>query len=49
MKNTIKLTVLSLLLLMATGCGIYNPACVDIPLVREKGELQLEGAVIPLD
>lgn len=49
MKNTFKLTALPLLLLIATGCGIYNPACVDIPLVREKGELQLEGAVLPLD
>lgn len=49
MKKTFKLTVLALLSLMATGCSIYNPMCVDIPLVREQGELQMEGAVIPLE
>ena len=32
---------------LATSCGIYNSAAIEIPTIREKGELNVEGAVIP--
>ena len=36
-----------LLAVLAAGCGAYNPVCVDIPLISQRGELQIEGAVLP--
>ena len=32
---------------LMTGCSVYSPTCADIPLIREKGEVQLEGMVYP--
>lgn len=49
MKHILKSTIIVLLSLLTAGCGIYYPKCVDIPLIQEKGELQLEGAVLPPD
>lgn len=47
MRRIKSLLVIVALALLATGCGIYNSAAIEIPTIREKGELNLEGAVIP--
>lgn len=30
-----------------TGCGVYNATVVHIPLIHQRGEVQLEGALLP--
>ena len=46
MKTTKLLLIVAAAVLM-TGCSVYSPTCADIPLIREKGEVQLEGMVYP--
>lgn len=41
------LAVAALLSIVTTGCGIYNATPVTIPTIREKGEWQLEGGIVP--
>lgn len=33
--------------LLLSGCGVYNPQVVHIPLLSQRGEVQLEGAALP--
>lgn len=47
--KTIRIFLVSLLVsALAASCGAYSPVCVDVPLIREKGEVQLEGAPVLL-
>ena len=47
MMKTSKLLLIAAAVLM-TGCSaVYFPTSADIPLIREKGEVQLEGMVYP--
>lgn len=41
------LFVLILPALLLSGCGVYNPQVVHIPLLSQRGEVQLEGAALP--
>jgi hypothetical protein len=51
MKKIIGLqkVVIAVLACLVTGCSVYTPTCTDIPLIREKGEMQIEGAVVAAD
>ena len=43
-KTTILCAAVAFLM---TGCGVYNPTTVHISLIHERGEVQVEGAVLP--
>lgn len=46
MKNTVlmkrHLPILATLVLLATGCSIYHPQAVSIPLVNQRGDAQVD-------
>ena len=46
--KTSKLLLIAAAAMLMTGCSaVYFPTSADIPLIREKGEVQLEGMVYP--
>ena len=46
--KTSKLLLIAAAAVLMTGCSaVYFPTSADIPLIREKGEVQLEGMVYP--
>ena len=47
MKTTRLFILCAAVATLMTGCGIYNPTVVHIPLIHERGEVQLEGALLP--
>ncbi len=47
MKNIRVLFFALILGLFSAGCGAYSPVCTDIPLISQRGELQVEGAILP--
>lgn len=47
MRNIRLIMVAAMLGLLAASCGSYTPSCTDIPLIQHRGQLQLEGAVVP--
>ena len=47
MKKTRLFILCAIIAVLMTGCGVYNPMTVHIPLIHERGEVQLEGALLP--
>ena len=47
MKTTRLFILCAAVATLMTGCGVYNPMTVHIPLIHERGEVQLEGALLP--
>lgn len=47
MKTVRILFALILPVLLLSGCSVYNPRVVHIPLLSQRGEVQLEGAALP--
>lgn len=47
MKTTRLFILCAAVATLMTGCGVYNPTVVHIPLIHERGEVQLEGALLP--
>lgn len=47
MKTTRLFILCAIIAVLMTGCGVYNPMTVHIPLIHERGEVQLEGALLP--
>ncbi len=43
MKNNI--LRFGLLLIILSGCYVYKPQIADIPLIQEKGDLRIDGAI----
>lgn len=47
MKTTKSFILCVIIAALMTSCGVYNPMTVHIPLIHERGEVQVEGALLP--
>ena len=45
MKQNNQLLLILISLLLLNGCGVYNPQTTDIPLIKEKKELKVDGGI----